>query len=342
LRGISENEIASHNKKGIFSVTQLSYTFRARRKRKRAKSPSNPHYYALQALAIRDGKVYVHGTPSVPCPTPGIYFDIEGSPDRDSYYLIGLVVVDNERVSQYSFWANNHEEQTAIFVRFIEIAMQHSDWPVFHFGNYELTALRRIRLCLRKSHQKALDAICKRLVNILAIIHPYIYFPVHSNALKEIGHYLGFNWTDCEASGIQSVVWRTRWETNHDPQLKARLLTYNLEDCTALRMVVQFISIITSPTDSGFEKTTLPEIAYTSELQRPSRSLHMFGNVDYALPDFESINKCSYFDHQRDRVFVRTHPHINAIKNRRERKRRRFPKPNKIVVIACPSGGSRS
>ncbi len=56
LRGMSDNEIRGQNRRGIFTVTQLSYTFRPRKKSKRARDQSLPHHHALQALAIREGK----------------------------------------------------------------------------------------------------------------------------------------------------------------------------------------------------------------------------------------------------------------------------------------------
>jgi hypothetical protein len=51
----------------------------------------------LQALAIRENKVHVHGSFAVPAAPASVYLDIEGLPDRGSYYLIGLLVVDNGR-----------------------------------------------------------------------------------------------------------------------------------------------------------------------------------------------------------------------------------------------------
>jgi predicted RecB family nuclease len=58
-----------------------------------------PHYFALQALAIRENTVYIHGTPSFPKSETQIYLDIEGLPDNESYYLIGaLVVSEGERI----------------------------------------------------------------------------------------------------------------------------------------------------------------------------------------------------------------------------------------------------
>src|SRR5262249_44132252 len=51
---------------GIFTVRQLSYTFRVRRSSKRAKKRAFPHSLPLQALAIRENKVHVYGNYAVP------------------------------------------------------------------------------------------------------------------------------------------------------------------------------------------------------------------------------------------------------------------------------------
>jgi predicted RecB family nuclease len=95
LQGMKEQEVTRYARKGIFTLTQLSYTFRLRRRNKRAKKQGSPHYPALKALAIRDKKVYVLGTPEVPdCPVR-IFLDMEGIPDEGYVYLIGLIVVEN-------------------------------------------------------------------------------------------------------------------------------------------------------------------------------------------------------------------------------------------------------
>src|SRR5207248_6133133 len=66
LRGMGENEIRSQNRRGIFTVTQLSYTYRPRRKNRTAKDQGQLHHPALQALAIREGKTYVFAKPPIP------------------------------------------------------------------------------------------------------------------------------------------------------------------------------------------------------------------------------------------------------------------------------------
>jgi predicted RecB family nuclease len=114
LQGITETEVRRHGKKGIFTVHQLSYTFRPRRPRKRAKKPGNPHHFSLQALAIRENKVFIHGTPRMPRSDTTVLFDIEGLPDRDFYYLIGALVVQGGISMYRHLWADDESCQTNI------------------------------------------------------------------------------------------------------------------------------------------------------------------------------------------------------------------------------------
>ena len=50
LKGMSEKEILAHSKKGIFTVTQFSYTYRARRRRKGKKGQSIKYFPTLSRL----------------------------------------------------------------------------------------------------------------------------------------------------------------------------------------------------------------------------------------------------------------------------------------------------
>ncbi len=124
LSSITETERQGHRSKGIFTVTQLSYTFRPRRVPKRAKNPATPHYFALQALAIREKTVYVHGAPRFPESKTQVYLDIEGLPDNQSYYLIGALTVSDEKEIFHSFWADHESQEVDIFSQFVEAVCQ--------------------------------------------------------------------------------------------------------------------------------------------------------------------------------------------------------------------------
>jgi predicted RecB family nuclease len=334
LRGMSEQEIRRQNNKGIFTVRQLSYTFRVRRRNKRAKRQAFPRSFALQALAIRENKTHIHGSYAVPSSPTSIYLDVEGLPDRDFYYLIGLVVVENGVESHHSFWADDEEDHLAIFCGLLEKLAQFPEYLLFHFGNYETRALRRIRYHLPREQQEQVDKILGRAVNVLSIIHPHVYFPTYSCGLKDIGRSIGCVWSDPDASGSQSVIWRTGWERNREESLKERLVRYNAEDCLALKAVVDLLARISPGRSAGsFGGSASPAVVHTEDLQKAPGRRHLFGKKESSLPGFDYVNKCAYFNHQRDKVFARSHPQLRAIK--KKQKASVAVRVNKVIELAC-------
>jgi predicted RecB family nuclease len=107
LRGLNDRAIMKLKKKGITTVTQLSYTFRPRKETKREVKNRRPHSYGLQALAIRDDKTYVYGTPELPTRPVRIYLDIEGDPERNFVYLVGMIIERSGEEERHSFWADD-------------------------------------------------------------------------------------------------------------------------------------------------------------------------------------------------------------------------------------------
>lgn len=106
-----------------------------------------------------------------------------------------------------------------------------------HYGSYETTFLRR--MCDRYGEPPKDSIVGKAIassVNLLSVIYARVYFPTYSNGLKEIARFLGFDWCNPLASGLQSIVWRSRWESSRDLSLRADLIAYNLDDCEALRL----------------------------------------------------------------------------------------------------------
>src|SRR5882672_11770216 len=114
-----EKEITAQNKKGIFTVTQLSYTYRPRRRRKGKDNQPPKHSHSLKALAIRDDKIYVVEKPKVLQSGTLMFLDVEGVPDQDFYYLIGLLVIEGESTKEFSFWADNQSDEEKIWQEFL-------------------------------------------------------------------------------------------------------------------------------------------------------------------------------------------------------------------------------
>src|SRR5207249_8739408 len=120
LSSMTEKERKQQHNKGIFSVTQLSYTFRARRKPKRFASKPDKYSHALRALALRERKIHIAGKPELKLKGKPVYMDVEGVPDRDFYYLIGLRIKSGDAYVQYAFWANELSEEKEIWASFLQ------------------------------------------------------------------------------------------------------------------------------------------------------------------------------------------------------------------------------
>jgi predicted RecB family nuclease len=111
LKGLSGKEIDSLNKRGIFTVTQYSYTFRPRRAKRMMTRKIVKHHHSLNALAIRTQTVYIAGKPELPTAPTRVYLDVEGIPEKSFYYLIGLIIDNGTHVTTHSLWANDRTEE---------------------------------------------------------------------------------------------------------------------------------------------------------------------------------------------------------------------------------------
>ena len=344
LRGMTEKDIQKQNGKGIFTVTQFAHTFRPRRRPKRAAQQSKKRYHALQAMALRDKTIYVFGTPKLRHSPVRIYFDIESDPEENYVYLIGMIIVDHREEKRCSFWADNKEQESAIFADFLAEIDHYEDFLLFCYGAYERDFLKRMQKM--PMWEKAADRILNVLVNTLSLIYSHFYFPTYSNGLKDVGACLRCSWSDPEASGVQSMVWRERWETTGCKEWQQKLITYNFEDCAALKIVTELIYRISEDKEKKEEMPKLAgqriSIAHVQDLDKLGND-RKWGKVDFLHPEYERINSCAYFDYQRERIFVRTNRRIKRSKAKTEgSKNRKLRISRHIHVYAerCPSCGS--
>src|ERR1035437_9089495 len=169
-----------YHSKGIFTVKQLSFLFKPRRRRRRA-AARPPHFeLEIQALAIRTGKIYIQTVPEIPRSDTEIFLDIEGVPDQQFSYLIGLLIRDHQAITHHVFCADTTAEEEAIWRMFVEKTNEYPGAPIYHYGNYEVRAIES----LAKRFGPDVTCIGKRLVNLNSQVYGKVYFPVRSNSLK--------------------------------------------------------------------------------------------------------------------------------------------------------------
>jgi len=331
LKGLSGKEIDALNKRGVFTVTQFSFTFRPRRAKKLMTQNIVKHHRSLNALAIRTQTIYIAGKPEVPSAAIRVYLDVEGIPDEDFYYLIGFLIDDGIKVTLHSLWANDKSEEISIWKSFLEIIEPIPDFLMFHYGSYETKFIKRMG-SQYGGNSELLEKIRLRSFNVLSAIYGRIYFPTYSNDLKSIASFLGFKWCEPNASGLTSILWRKRWERSHDEVWKKNLIAYNNDDCVALRVVDAGLRSIAANDNAA--NITYPA-KFTDEL-KAEKPLGIFKHNQFYYPELEQINKRAYFDYQRSKVFLRTSSEVKKAITIKNRMKQVGYKTNKEISFDVP------
>ncbi len=302
LTGLQPKEIEAWNERGIFTVTQLAHTFRPKTMGRSSHNPKR-HSQQLQAMAIRDKTTYVRKRPDMPTASTKVYLDVEGIPATGLFYLIGLLLVKDGGQVRHQFWADSELDQEAMWHDFLPVLMHLDDSVVVHFGRYERDFVGEMLQRYGGNDSVSEEGLLSRLFDVHAAIRTNVFFPVYSNSLKDIAPFLDFRWQGPVHSGVDSIVWRYKWEKTQDSTVKDALLRYNHEDCLAVLAVFNHLAALSLPTDGVAVQCTETDAL-------PGRRGDAFGKSAFALPGLDTITKRAYFDYQQQKVFFRTDKNV--------------------------------
>lgn len=334
LKRMTPKSIQKYNKKGIFTIQQLSYLFKPRRKQKKKNSEPVKHNLELQALAIREKKIYIQEMPELTRQPTELFIDIEGIPDQRFYYLVGLLICEGENCTQLSLWANVPEDEETIWNRLLSKLGEYPEAPIYHYGSYEIKAFNE----LSKRYSNNIEELKKRFVNVNSLIFGKVYFPVFSNTLKDIGIYINAAWSFKGVSGLQSLVWRYKWEISQNKSYLDSLITYNEEDCQALKLLTDKISEI-----KDFDELR-DNIQFADQSKKLATET---GNLIHH--QLELILKSSHLNYQKSKVTLHIQKETDLEKKPKKRGpqyghigyHRVAPKADKVVSVPtrleCPS-----
>jgi predicted RecB family nuclease len=342
LSGMSKKERKKFHDKGIFTVTQLSHTFRPRRRRRNVQDRQEKYHHSLRALAIRENKIHAIDLPKHDPDGTQVFLDVEGIPDRDFYYLIGVRVGTGDGAVEHSFWADDADGEQRIWAEFLAVLAALSNPRIIYYGSYETVFLKRMRERHGSpSEGSAAATAMAHQTNLLSLVYARLYFPTFSNSLKDIAGYFGFQWSGWPKSGLESIVWRHRWEASRDDVARQALLDYNRQDCEALQIVADRL-VDLHRAGPGGDNASRSDVVRTSDMKRESP--YGFKRNEFVYPALEAINKAAYWDYQRERVFVRSH-YKTKCRASRKIKHRLVLKPNTSIEYSrswrCPACHSK-
>jgi predicted RecB family nuclease len=339
LGGMAEKERTDFNAKGIFTVTQLSHTFRPRRRPQGLRDKRERYHHSLKALAIREKKIHIVGSPEVKIEGTPVYMDVEGLPDRDFYYLIGIRIKAGDSVVQYSFWADSPSDEGSIWWEFLSKLVGVENPVLIHYGSFETVFLKRMRQKYGAPPNDSLAAkALESPINLLSVIFGQIYFPTYSNGLKDIAGWLGFKWSDQDVSGLQSISWRDTWEQAKASLAKEKLITYNLEDCAALELVTR--AVAQAGRQDIRPSSEAPQSLEVVVADNLDSKVSLWPKFRSSIDGFETINKAARWDYQRDTIYIRSDTRLKRAKRKGTNREKRTIRVSKVVLCeplrVCP------
>ncbi len=324
LGSISTKEVHRKNRKGLFSIFQLSHTFRPRKK---SKSRKNERYsWELKALALREHRTYIRDIPRFPESNTEVYIDFEGLPEEGFVYLIGMMIKDGEDSRCLSYWADSKEEELFIFKQLCDTLSDFQDYTVYHYGHYEIRTLKRICLRLDEIYKVEANRIIDNSVNVLSFFTSVVYPPTYTNGLKDIASFLGFKWSRKDASGLQSIVWRKKWELYRENKYEHALKQYNTDDCHALNIVKCWLCSIEKVIESDDDK----HFARPDNVEVEKRR---YGRINFVFPELEEVNKYAYFDYQRSKVYLKSNSKIKKALRRKKRTSKSLNRIDRTITL---------
>jgi len=303
LSGMKGKERKKLNSRGTFTVKQLSFAFLPRRRPKKLRDMRERYHHSLKALAIREKKLHIAGQPELKIEGTPVFIDVEGIPDRDFYYLIGLRIRAGDSVVQHSLWADTSEDEAQIYFQFLNILKSIEKPSLIHYGGFETDFFKQMAARYGVSVQSALENNGNHTpTNLLSIINGQVYFPTYSNGLKSIARWLGFEWSDTSLTAVRSIAYRCDWEVSHNAANKAALVDYNTEDCKATEVVAEALLRLHSKDLQDGKGQNSQDAVYVEALRNLRKAWRTF---ESEFKEFEKINVAAWWNYQRDRIWVR-------------------------------------
>jgi predicted RecB family nuclease len=349
LSAMTVKERAKCAAKGISTITQLSYGYRPRRRKRippdaknsgKRSIPPAKNDFNLRALALKKSQIHVIGPPSLTFEGTPTFLDVEGMQDRDFYYLIGMRFDRLGVFEERSFWADRENGEREMWESCLLTLKSIENTQIICYGAYETRFLKRMieRYVREPNDVDFVEKLIKTSVNLVSYIFGRIYFPTYTNGLKDVARYLGFEWTWPHASGTAAPFLRRDWELTADERQKRELIDYNMSDCRATAKVAGALARICGSGTSDLNEVDVSSLEVSFQ--------RTFGKLECALPEFKQVNDAAYWNYQRSKVYVRTDKTIRRSDRRQNYDRKTIVVQKEAAVAAapcaCPSCNSES
>ena len=173
-----------------------------------------------------------------------LLYDIESDPDARDDFLHGFVPLRRcsngrfepaETARYLPLLALKDHGEARLWQRLKRLLAAHRGWPVLHYGETEVIALRRLA-------ERQGDQPPQGLIDLHRRVRQHWRLPVSSYGLKAVASWRGFHWSQPAAEGARCVLWWRQWRAQQQRHLLQEIFRYNRDDCLATWAVAQWLS----------------------------------------------------------------------------------------------------
>ncbi|MBV9232966.1 MAG: TM0106 family RecB-like putative nuclease [Candidatus Eremiobacteraeota bacterium] len=182
----------------------------------------------------------------LPNPAAGdVFFDMEGDPLYEPgtglEYLFGCWTPDDDPKFR-AFWGTSRAEERRAFEDFIDFIVErrrrYPSLHVYHYANYEKTALRRLAQehCTREDE---VDDLLRGevLVDLFAVVRQALAISEDGYGLKKLERFYEFKRDTDVKKGDESIVMFERWLLERDAAILRDIEAYNRDDCRSTQIL---------------------------------------------------------------------------------------------------------
>ena len=186
----------------------------------------------------------------MPEPARGdVFFDIEGDPlfepGRGLEYLFGFWM-PGETPEYLAFWGRDRAQEKTAFENVVDFLIeQRKQYPtmhVYHYADYEKSALRRLAQ-LHGTREDEVDELLRGevFVDLYAVVRQALVVSEESYGLKSIEKFYNVNRkTDVKAGG-DSIVQFERWLLDRTPAILTDIENYNRDDVRSTYLLREWL-----------------------------------------------------------------------------------------------------
>lgn len=181
----------------------------------------------------------------LPAPNDGdVFYDIEGDPyfPGGLEYLHGVWFRDGGEWRFHAFWAHSREDEggaAADLLAFLVDRMRRFPHAhVYHYANYEITALRRLT-AQHRTGEAAMDQLQRerRFVDLFKVVSGAMVASEKGYSIKDLeAFYMEKRAADVATAGA-SVVFYEEWRQTQEQRLLDEIYDYNRTDCVSTQLL---------------------------------------------------------------------------------------------------------